>query len=61
VRSLATDETKPASAADITGTLRNVRELTRIAEQEMHITVLSCARARRSMTEGTRMMKPTLH
>ena len=61
VRNLATDETKPASAADIIGTLRNLRELTRIAEQEMHIAVLSCARARRSMTEGTRTLRPTLH
>jgi hypothetical protein len=61
VRSLATDETKPASAADISGTLRNVRELTRIAEQEMHVAVLSCTRARRSLIEGRRTTRPTLH
>jgi hypothetical protein len=60
VRSLATDETKPASAADISGTLRNVRELTRIAEQEMHVAVLSCTRARRSLIEGRRTTRPTL-
>ena len=61
VRSLATDETKPASAADVAGTLRNLRELTRIAEQEMHVAVLSCTRARRSKTEGMRTLRPTLH
>ena len=32
-QTLAADETKPASAEDITGTLRNMRELTRIAER----------------------------
>jgi len=52
---------KPAREADLAGTLRNVRELTRIAEQEIHAAVLSCARARRSMLEGMRIAKPTLH
>jgi hypothetical protein len=61
VRSLAADKSKPASEADLAGTLRNVRDLTRIAEQEIHATVLSCTRARRSMTGGKRKTRPTLH
>jgi hypothetical protein len=51
VRRLAADTSKPAREADLAGTLRNVRELTRIAEQEIHAAVLSCTRARRSMLE----------
>ena len=61
VRRLAADWSKPASAADLAGTLRNVQELTRIAEQEIHAAVLSCARARRSMSERVQTTKPTLH
>ena len=61
VRRLAADRSKPASAADLAGTLRNVQELTRIAEQELHAAVLSCARARRSMGESVRAARPTLH
>jgi hypothetical protein len=61
VRRLAADTSKPAREADLAGTLRNVRELTRIAEQEIHAAVLSCTRARRSMLEGMRTAKPTLH
>src|SRR3954454_24139088 len=61
VRRLAADSSKPVSAADLAGTLRNVQELTRIAEQEIHAAVLSCARARRSMSERVQTTKPTLH
>ena len=42
VRLLAVDRSNPASAADLAGTLRNIRDLTRIAEQEIHAAVLSC-------------------
>lgn len=61
VRLLAVDRSNPASAADLAGTLRNIRDLTRIAEQEIHAAVLSCTRARRSMMEGMRTTRPTLH
>jgi hypothetical protein len=61
VRRLAADRSKPASAAGLAGTLQNVQELTRIAEQEIHVAVLSCARARRSMSERVRAARPTLH
>jgi len=60
-RPLAVDETKPASAEDIAGTIRNIRQLTRIAEREIHEAVLSCARARRDMLMGMPAEKPISH
>ncbi|MGB5083453.1 MAG: hypothetical protein WBO09_02370, partial [Methylocystis silviterrae] len=36
VLDMANDETKPASGQDIQATLRNMREMTKIAEHEMH-------------------------
>jgi hypothetical protein len=61
VRTLACDESKPAAAADIAGIFRNLRDLTRIAEDEMHVIVLACTRARRNMSAGLQTLKPTLH
>ena len=61
VRSVASDENKPATAADLAGTLRHLRELSRIVEDEMHAVMLSCTRARRNMIPGVRSVKPTLH
>jgi hypothetical protein len=49
VLDVATDWNKPATVGDIEGTLRHMREMTRIAEHEMHAVVLSCKRARRQM------------
>ena len=37
----------PSSPKDIAATLKNLREVTRIAEREIHETVLACTRARR--------------
>ena len=42
----------PASADDVAGTLRNVRELSRIAEQELHAVVLVCTRASPPTPDG---------
>jgi hypothetical protein len=61
VREVAADPTKPASSADIAGTLRHLREFTRIAEHEMHELVLSCTRARRQMLRTMPVAKPVLH
>jgi len=61
VRELADNPTKPATPADIAGTLSHLREFTRIAEHEMHELVLSCTRARRQMLEVTPAGKPVLH
>ena len=51
----------PASADDVAGTLRNVRELSRIAEQELHAVVLVCTRARQHRLATSAVTKPTIH
>jgi len=61
VLDVATDANKPASVGDIKVTLRQMRELTRIAEHEMHEVILSCKRARRDMLVSLPARKPTLH
>jgi hypothetical protein len=38
-----------------------VREMTKIAEHEIHAIVLSCARARRQVLAVSPATKPTLH
>jgi prophage antirepressor-like protein len=61
VLDVAKDATKAASVGDIKGTLRQMREMTRIAEHEMHEVILSCKRARRDMLVSLPARKPTLH
>jgi hypothetical protein len=61
VLDLATVETKAATVQDVEGTLRNMRDMTKIAEHEMHAVVLSCKRARRQMLTSLPARKPTLH
>jgi hypothetical protein len=61
VRDVAADRNKAATIGDIEGTLRHMREMTRIAEHEMHEVVLSCKRARRQMLAGLPASKPTMH
>ena len=61
VLDVATDENKVATVGDIEGTLRHMREMTRIVEHEMHAVVLSCKRARRQMLAGVPANKPTMH
>ena len=51
----------PASADDVAGTLRKVRELSRIAEQELHAVILACTRARQHRLATSTMTKPTIH
>jgi hypothetical protein len=58
---VAADETKRATGEDIETTLRRMREMTTIAEREMHSVVLSCKRARKQMLAGSPAKKPTLH
>ena len=58
---MARDETKAAIGQDLENTLRNVGELTKVAENEIHAIVLSCARARRQMLVVLPATKPTLH
>jgi hypothetical protein len=47
VHNLASNQTKAAKVTDIEGTLRQIGELTKIGEHEIHAVVLSCTRARR--------------
>ena len=51
----------PTSADDVAGTLRKVRELSRIAEQELHAVILACTRARQHRLATSTMTKPTIH
>ena len=60
-RILAEDPTKPASPGEIAATLGHFRELTRIAEHEMHEAVLSCTRVRRQMLAALPARRPVLH
>jgi hypothetical protein len=61
VRELAENPGKPAAPAGIAITLGQLRELTRIAEHEMHEAVLSCTRARRQMFRMMPAARPMLH
>ena len=58
---LAEDPSKPAAPDDIVATIGHFRELTRIAEHEMHEAVLSCTRARRQMLAALPARRPVLH
>ncbi len=58
---LAEDPTKPAPPGEIAVTLGHFRELTRIAEHEMHEALLSCTRARRQMLAALPASRPVLH
>ena len=58
---LAVDDTKPATDKDMETTLRRMREMTRIAEHEIHAVVLACTRARRQMLAGMPTNRPTVH
>jgi hypothetical protein len=46
---LAGNPTKPVTSDDIAQTRRNIRELTKAGEREIHEAVLSCTRARRQL------------
>ena len=58
---LADDASKPAEPGEIAVTIHQFRELTRIAEHEMHEVVLSCTRARRQMMPTLPARRPTVH
>lgn len=60
-RKVALDTSKPASPADVADTLKHLRELTRIAEHEIHEAVLACARARRQFLDMWPATRSTVH
>jgi hypothetical protein len=49
------------TADDIAQTSRNIRELTKAGEREIHEAVLSCTRARRQLLSSVPTAKPTRH
>ena len=57
---LAGNPTKPVTADDVAQTRRNIRELTKVGEREIHEIVLSCRRARRQLLNPVPTKKPTL-
>ena len=58
---LLDDSRKPAEPDDLKALVRNIQELTIIAETEMNKTILSCKRARSQLLEQITATKPTLH
>jgi hypothetical protein len=58
---LAGNPAKPVTADDIAQTRRNIRELTKVGEREIHEVVLSCTRARRQLLNSVPTPKPTRH
>lgn len=58
---VAADENKPATSQDVAGTFGHMREMTRIAEHEIHAIALSCTRARRQFLAFVPTTKPILH
>ena len=58
---LLDDSRKPAEPDDLKALVRNIQELTIIAETEMNKTILSCKRARSQLLERITATKPALH
>ena len=58
---LLDDSSKPAESDDLKALVRNIQELTIIAETEMNKTILSCKRARSQLLKQIQATKPTLH
>ena len=53
VLGLAENSEEAAERSELAGMMRNVNELTRIAEKEMHAVILSCVHARREALKRT--------
>ena len=58
---LAENGTKQPTDKGVETTLRRMREMTKIAEHEIHAVVMACARARRQMIAGMQTKRPTVH
>jgi hypothetical protein len=61
VLQLALNGTKEANDKGVETTLLRMREMTKIAEHEIHAVVMACARARRQMMAGMQTKRPTVH
>ena len=55
------DPSKPATSDDLTALVRNIQQMTIIAETEMNKATLSCKRARGQLLDQLQATKPTLH
>ena len=51
----------PASEGDLRGILKEVGELSHIAEKELHAVMLACKRARQQTLSTIAVGKPTVH
>ena len=60
VLQLAGNGTKQSTDKGVETTLQRMREMTKIAEHEIHAVVMACARARRQMIAGTQIKRPTV-
>lgn len=60
-RELAEDLEKDLSIEDCAGLIQQFREVTKVAEHEIHEAVLSCTRARRAMMQGMPPGRPAAH
>ena len=49
------------SGKELAATVKNVKELSRIAQKELHTVVLSCKRARQQLLSTLPFDKPTIH
>ena len=58
---LVGNPTKPVTPDDVSQTRRDIRELTKVGEREIHEAVLSCTRARRQLLNMVPTSRPTLH
>src|SRR3954452_16048809 len=58
---LVSRDPHPETATQLETTFKQLRELNRIMEAEIHEAVLSCTRARRQMLAGIVTEKPTVH
>ena len=61
VQQVASDASKPAELSDIATTMKHLRGLTRIAENELNLVVLDCPRARRQLMNSVGTARPTRH
>ena len=61
VMRLVEDDTKQPPDKGVEPTLRRMREMTKIAEHEIHAVVLACTRARKQMMAGMPTTRPTVH
>ena len=59
VANLVENDTKQPAVKDVETTLRRMREMTKIAEHEIHAVVLACAR--KQMMAGMQTKRPTVH